>query len=284
MAGHSKWKNIQRRKNAQDAKRGKAFMKAAKDIYVATKEGGADPETNAALRLAIDKARAENMPNENIERNIKKATGTLDGVSYEEITYEGYGPGGTAVMVELLTDNKNRAAAEVRHAFSKSGGNLGENGCVAFMFNRKGYIVIDRSTTDADEDTVMLAAIEAGATYVDGSVRALGAGSGNTQTEVLAAVLDKAGIETGIDIYGIQDVAEDLVAPIMEAPQIVDRDNIILGYAGVYSSFRLFAQRAGKKYDLEPRDILTELGRIGVVGGQEDMVMDVAARMAAERA
>ena len=129
-----------------------------------------------------------------------------------------------------------------------------------------------------------LAAIEAGATYVDGSVRALGAGSGNTQTEVLAAVLDKAGIETGIDIYGIQDVAEDLVAPIMEAPQIVDRDNISLGYAGVYSSFRLFAQRAGKKYDLEPRDILTELGRIGVVGGQEDMVMDVAARMAAERA
>ncbi|GAA4064468.1 YebC/PmpR family DNA-binding transcriptional regulator [Amphibacillus indicireducens] len=169
MAGHSKWKNIQRRKNAQDAKRGKAFMKAAKDIYVAAKEGGADPETNAALRLAIDKAKAENMPNENIERNIKKATGTLDGVSYEEITYEGYGPGGTAVMVELLTDNKNRSAAEVRHAFSKSGGNLGENGCVAFMFNRKGYIVIDRSTTDADEDTVMLAAIEAGADEMETS-------------------------------------------------------------------------------------------------------------------
>ncbi|HHU19980.1 MAG TPA: YebC/PmpR family DNA-binding transcriptional regulator [Bacilli bacterium] len=169
MAGHSKWNNIKRRKNAQDAKRGKVFMKAAKDIYVAAKEGGADPETNAALRLAIDKAKAENMPNENIERNIKKATGTLDGVSYEEITYEGYGPGGTAVMVELLTDNKNRSAAEVRHAFSKSGGNLGENGCVAFMFNRKGYIVIDRSTTDADEDTVMLAAIEAGADEMETS-------------------------------------------------------------------------------------------------------------------
>lgn len=169
MAGHSKWKNIQRRKNAQDAKRGKAFMKAAKDIYVAAKDGGPDPETNPALRLAIDKAKASNVPNENIERNIKKATGTLDGVSYEEIIYEGYGPGGTAVMVELLTDNKNRAASEVRHAFSKSGGNLGENGCVAFMFNRQGYIVIDRTTTDADEDTVMLAAIEAGADEMETS-------------------------------------------------------------------------------------------------------------------
>ncbi|MBU5593581.1 YebC/PmpR family DNA-binding transcriptional regulator [Amphibacillus sp. MSJ-3] len=163
MAGHSKWKNIQRRKNAQDAKRGKAFMKAAKDIYIAAKEGGPDPDMNPALRVAIDKAKANNMPNENIDRNIKKATGTLDGVSYEEVIYEGYGPGGSAVMVELLTDNKNRSAAEVRHAFSKSGGNLGENGCVAFMFNRKGYLTIDRSATDADEDTVMLAAIEAGA-------------------------------------------------------------------------------------------------------------------------
>ena len=128
-----------------------------------------------------------------------------------------------------------------------------------------------------------LAAIDAGARFVDGSVRALGEGAGNKQKEVLVAALDKAGIETGVDVYGIMDVAEDLVAPIMESPQIVDRDNIVLGYAGVYSSFRLFAQRAGKKYDLEPRDILTELGRIGVVGGQEDMVVDVAARMAAKR-
>lgn len=163
MAGHSKWNNIKRRKGAQDAKRGKIFMKAAKDIYVAAKEGGPDPEMNPALRVAIEKAKANNVPNDNIERNIKKATGTLDGVSYEEFTYEGYGPGGSAVMVEVLTDNRNRTASEVRHAFSKNGGNLGENGCVAFMFNRKGYLVIDRSKTDADEDTVMLAAIEAGA-------------------------------------------------------------------------------------------------------------------------
>lgn len=169
MAGHSKWSNIKRRKGAQDAKRGKIFMKAAKDIYIAAKEGGPDPEMNPALRLAIENAKANNVPNDNIERNIKKATGTLDGVSYDEFTYEGYGPGGSAVMVEVLTDNRNRTASEVRHAFSKNGGNLGENGCVAFMFNRQGYIVIDRSKTDADEDTVMLAAIEAGADEMETS-------------------------------------------------------------------------------------------------------------------
>ena len=163
MAGHSKWKNIQKRKNAQDQKRGKIFMKLAKDIYVAAKEGGADPEMNPSLRLAVDKAKANNMPNDNIDRAIKKATGNLDGVTYEDGFYEGYGPGGTAIMVEILTDNKNRTAADVRHAFSKHGGNLGENGCVSFMFNRKGYLLIDRETTDADEDTLMLALIEAGA-------------------------------------------------------------------------------------------------------------------------
>ncbi|PWU68360.1 MULTISPECIES: YebC/PmpR family DNA-binding transcriptional regulator [Gracilibacillus] len=169
MAGHSKWKNIQRRKNAQDAKRGKIFMKHAKDIYLAAKQGGGDPDMNPSLRLAVDKAKADNMPNDNIDRAIKKATGALDGANYEELIYEGYGPGGTAVMVEVLTDNRNRTASELRHAFSRNGGNLGENGCVAFMFNRKGYIVIEQSTTDADEDTIMLEAIEAGAEEMEAS-------------------------------------------------------------------------------------------------------------------
>lgn len=161
MAGHSKWKNIQRRKNAQDAKRGKIFMKLAREIYVAAKNGGGDPELNSALRLTIDKAKTNNMPNDNIERAIQKAVGDQGGTSYEEITYEGYGPGGVAVMVELLTDNKNRSASEVRHAFTKNGGNLGENGCVAFMFQRKGLLIIDSS--NLDEEEVMLQAIEAGA-------------------------------------------------------------------------------------------------------------------------
>ena len=162
MAGHSKWKNIQRRKNAQDAKKGKIFMRHAKDIYMAAKQGGADLATNAALRTVVEKAKADNMPNDNIDRNIKKATGTLDGATYEEITYEGYGPGGVAVIVHVLTDNKNRTAADIRHAFKKNGGNLGENGSVSFMFDRKGYIVITNEDGSIDEDTLTLDALEAG--------------------------------------------------------------------------------------------------------------------------
>lgn len=162
MAGHSKWHNIQRRKGAQDAKKGKIFMRHAKFIYTAAKEGG-DPDMNPALRSAIDKAKADNMPNDNIERAIKKATGTLDGASYEEITYEGYGPFGIAIIVNVLTDNKNRTASDVRHAFSKHGGNLGETGCVSFMFDRKGYIVIVDKENNIDEDELTMEAIDAGA-------------------------------------------------------------------------------------------------------------------------
>ncbi|PFG14080.1 MULTISPECIES: YebC/PmpR family DNA-binding transcriptional regulator [Bacillales] len=163
MAGHSKWKNIQRRKNAQDAKRGKVFMKLAKEIFVAAKQGGSDPETNPSLRLAIDKAKSSNMPNDNIDRAIKKATGDLNGVQYENVIYEGYGSGGAALMVQLLTDNKNRAAADVRHAFSKNNGNMGENGCVSFLFNRKGLLIIDRSESEIDGEELLLQVIEAGA-------------------------------------------------------------------------------------------------------------------------
>ncbi|RAK17299.1 YebC/PmpR family DNA-binding regulatory protein [Anoxybacillus vitaminiphilus] len=163
MAGHSKWKNIQRRKNAQDAKRGKLFMKLAKEIYVAAKTGGGDPSANPGLRLVIEKAKAANMPNENIERAIKKATGNQEHTNYEEVKYEGYGPGGVAVMVTCLTDNKNRTASNVRVAFSKNGGNLGETGCVSYLFDRKGLLVISREELDIDEDDMLLQAIEAGA-------------------------------------------------------------------------------------------------------------------------
>ncbi|ASB88090.1 YebC/PmpR family DNA-binding transcriptional regulator [Bacillus sonorensis] len=169
MAGHSKWKNIQRRKNAQDAKRGKIFMKLAKEIYVAAREGGPDPESNASLRLVIDKAKNANMPNDNIDRAIKKAAGNQDGSNYEEITYEGYGPAGVAVMVKCLTDNKNRTATNVRTAFSKNGGSLGETGCVSYMFNRKGYIVIEREELETDEEEFMLEVIDLGADELETS-------------------------------------------------------------------------------------------------------------------
>ncbi len=163
MAGHSKWKNIQNRKNAQDAKRGKIFQKLAKEIYVAAKSGGGDPDTNPSLRLVIDKAKSANMPNDNIKRAVDKASGNQDGENYEDIIYEGYGPGGAAVMVLCLTDNKNRTASNVRHAFTKNGGNLGESGCVSYMFDRKGYLVIERDGLDIEEDDLLLQAIEAGA-------------------------------------------------------------------------------------------------------------------------
>ncbi|MEI3614463.1 YebC/PmpR family DNA-binding transcriptional regulator [Pseudogracilibacillus sp. SO30301A] len=167
MAGHSKWHNIQRRKGAQDAKRGKIFMRHAKFIYTAAKQGGGDPDMNPTLRTAIEKAKADNMPNDNIERAIKKATGTLDGASFEEVTYEGYGPGGVAVIVHVLTDNRNRTASEVRHAFTKHGGNLGETGCVSFMFDRKGYIVIIDKEGTFDEDELTLEAIDGGAEDIE---------------------------------------------------------------------------------------------------------------------
>ncbi len=161
MAGHSKWSNIKHRKGAQDAKRGKLFTKLGKELTIAAKEAGGDPNFNPRLRLAIDKAKAANMPKDNLERAIKKGTGELEGVDYMEIRYEGYGPEGTAFIVEVVTDNKNRSASEVRTAFSRKNGNLGTDGAVSWMFQRKGEIVVAAEGVDADE--LMMAALEAGA-------------------------------------------------------------------------------------------------------------------------
>jgi YebC/PmpR family DNA-binding regulatory protein len=162
MSGHSKWSSIKHKKGAADAKRGKIFTKLIKEITVAARMGGSgDPDANPRLRAAILAAKAENMPKDNIERGIKKGTGELEGVDYEENTYEGYGPGGAAVFLESLTDNKNRAVADIRHIFAKCGGNLGENGCVAWMFDKKGYIVVERSSVE--EDFLMETALDAGA-------------------------------------------------------------------------------------------------------------------------
>ena len=174
MAGHSKWANIQHRKKAVDAKRGKIFTQINRVLSVAAREGGGDPDSNPALRLAIEKANAVNMPKDNIERAIKKATGDLDGVTYEELKYEGYAPGGVAVMVECLTDNRNRTVAEVRHAFTKYGGNLGTDGSVAYLFNKIGVLNFAPGTS---EDEVMEVALDAGADDVvseeDGSIEVI---------------------------------------------------------------------------------------------------------------
>jgi YebC/PmpR family DNA-binding regulatory protein len=174
MAGHSKWANIQHRKGRQDVKRGKSFTKLIKEVTVAARTGGGDINFNPRLRLAIDKAKAENMPGDNIDRAVKRGTGELEGVNYEEVRYEGYGIGGVAVMVDCLTDNKTRTVADVRHAFTKYGGNMGTDGCVAFQFKHCGQIVL---APGANEDTVMEAALDAGAEDVisdeDGSIEIL---------------------------------------------------------------------------------------------------------------
>jgi YebC/PmpR family DNA-binding regulatory protein len=161
VSGHSKWSTIKRKKGALDAKRGKIFTRLIKEISVAARMGGGDPEGNPRLRSAISSAKTENMPKDNIERAIKKGTGELEGAVYEEISYEGYGPSGVAVLVDCMTDNKNRTVADIRHAFSKSGGNLGESGCVSWMFDKKGTIVVDKETID--EEDLMDKALEAGA-------------------------------------------------------------------------------------------------------------------------
>ena len=161
MSGHSKWSSIKHKKGVTDARRGKLFTKLIKEITVAARFGGGDPAANPRLRTAIQAAKNENMPKDNIERAIKKGTGELEGVNYEESIYEGYGPGGAAVFIESLTDNKNRAVADIRHILSKAGGNLGSNGCVAWMFEKKGYIVVENDAVD--EDTLMEVAIDAGA-------------------------------------------------------------------------------------------------------------------------
>ncbi len=193
MAGHSKWANIQHRKGAQDKKRGKLFTKLIREITVAAKMGDPDPASNPRLRLAIDKAKAQSMPKDNIERAIKRGSGQMDGSDFEEILYEGYGPGGTAVMVECLTDNRNRTVAEVRHAFTKFGGNLGADGSVSYLFNKVGLVSFP---SGADEDRIMEIALEAGAEDIvtgdDGSVEVL---TSPADFEAVRDALQAAGLE-----------------------------------------------------------------------------------------
>jgi len=193
MAGHSKWANIQHRKGRQDEKRGKIWTRLTREIIVAARSGGADVAMNPRLRLAIDKAKAANMPADNIKRNVDKATGNLDGVTYEEIRYEGYGIGGAAIMVDTMTDNRVRTVAEVRHAFSKHGGNMGTDGSVSFQFKHLGQFLF---APGLSEDRVMEAALEAGAddvvTHDDGSIEVL---CGPTEFEAVQQALEAAGLK-----------------------------------------------------------------------------------------
>jgi len=199
MAGHSKWANIKHKKGREDAKRGKIFTKLIKEVTVAARMGGGDPSANPRLRSAISAARAENMPKDTLERAIKRGTGELEGVNYEEIVYEGYGPGGAAVIVESLADNKNRAIAEIRHIFAKCGGNIGANGCVSWMFDKKGLIVVSKESID--EEALMETAIEAGAEDVKDE---------GDSFEVLTAMEDFIDVKEAIDAASIPTVMAEI--------------------------------------------------------------------------
>ena len=199
MSGHSKWSSIKHKKAATDARRGKIFTKLIKEITVAARMGGGDVDANPRLRSAILAAKSENMPKDNIERAIKKGTGELEGVSYEESTYEGYGPGGAAVLVQSLTDNKNRAVSEIRHIFNKNGGSLGESGCVAWMFQKKGYIAIDGEAVG--EDDLMEMALEAGAEDVR---------QDDGQFEVITSIEDFEAVKTAVQNASIPTLEAEI--------------------------------------------------------------------------
>ena len=227
MAGHSKWANIQHRKKAVDAKRGKIFTRVNRELSVAARTGGSDPDANPRLRLAVQKANAVNMPKDTIERTIKKAAGELEGVTYEEIRYEGYAPNGIAVMVDTLTDNRNRTVAEVRHAFSKAGGNLGTDGSVAYLFNKIGVLNFEPGTPEV---AVLEVAMEAGAddivTEADGSIEVVtspeaysdvvsameqaGLAPANAEITMRAGLEVELDVETGQKIVRLLDALEDL--------------------------------------------------------------------------
>jgi len=199
MSGHSKWSTIKHKKGAADAKRGKVFTKLIKEITVAARMGGGDIDANPRLRTAVQAAKSENMPKDNIERAIKKGTGDLEGVNYEEAVFEGYGPGGAAVLVESLSDNRNRTVADIRHIFSKCAGNLGENGCVSYLFDQKGYIVVEKSAVD--EDTLMEITLDAGAEDMreDGD-----------NFEIITAPADFEAVKAAVDNTSVPCIASEV--------------------------------------------------------------------------
>ena len=247
MAGHSKWANIKHRKAGQDAKRGKLFTKLIREIFVAAKAGG-DPANNPGLRTAIDKALGANMKRDTIDNTIKKATGNMDGVNYEEVRYEGYGSGGIAVLVDCLTDNRNRTVAEVRHAFSKAGGNLGTDGSVAYMFKKLGMISY---SSDVDEDAIMDAALESGAddvvTHDDGSIDVMTSPEDylNVKEAMIAAGFEPENSEVTMQADNLMDLDVKDAEKILRLVDVLeDLDDVQSVYSNADVSEEVLAQLA----------------------------------------
>lgn len=245
MSGHNKWSTIKHKKGAADAKRGKIFTKIIKEISVAAKLGGGDPNANPRLRTAIDKAKSENMPKDNIERAIKKGAGGLEGVTYEEIIYEGYGPGGAAVLVEVMTDNRNRSVSEVRSVFTKCNGNMGEAGCVSWMFDKKGLILFDKAV---DFDQLFEAALEAGAEDVSEQ---------DEQIEVTTEPSSFIEVREALEAKGFKSISAEITMipqtqvvlegkPAENMLKLMDRMEDCDDVQNVYSNFDISAEEMEK--------------------------------------
>lgn len=212
MSGHSKWANIKHKKGKADAVRGKIFTKIGREIAIAVREGGSDPDVNGKLRDIIAKAKANNMPNDNISRSIKKAAGELGTINYEEVVYEGYAPGGMAVIVETLTDNRNRTASDIRHYFDKCGGSLGANGCVSWMFDRKGLLVVERKP-NMDEDEMMMMALEAGASDIQSLEDAF---------EIYTEVSDFSAVREALEAQSLPFISAELTRVPQNTVEVTD--------------------------------------------------------------
>lgn len=217
MSGHSKWHNIQAKKGKADAQRGAVFTKIGREIAIAVREGGANPESNGKLRDIIAKAKANNMPNDNIQRSIKKASGELSNVVYEEITYEGYAPGGVAVIVDCISDNRNRTASDVRHCFAKYGGNLGTTGSVGFMFDERGVLVVEREP-GSDEDEMMMIALDAGAEDVKAD---------DDVFEILTAPNDFSTVRENLEKQGITFLSAEVAKIPQNTVEVTDPDTVL---------------------------------------------------------
>lgn len=247
MSGHSKWASIKHKKGAADAKRGKLFTKLIREITVAARAGGGNPDKNPRLRFAIQKGKDSNMPQENIERGIKKGTGELEGVTYEEVTYEGYGPGGVAIMAEVLTDNKNRASSVVRNIFSKRGGNMAGHGSVSWMFEKKGYIVIDKGSVE--EDKLMSIALDAGAEDMKTEDTTYAVTTGPNDFEKVKSAIEESKIKieaseiTNVPKNTIKLAGEDAKKVLALVSELENEDDV----QNVYANFDI------------PDDILKEL-------------------------
>lgn len=247
MSGHSKWHNIQRRKGKQDAVRGQLFTRLSKDIYQAAKEGGGNPDTNFRLKTAIERGKQSNLPAESITRTIAKATGTLQGVTYEELNYEGYGPDGVAVLLQIVTDNRNRTAADIRHIFGKRGGNLGETGCVAWMFKRIGQMTVDKAESPLHGDDLLLTALDAGAVDVQETDETYIIVTEPEQFTAVRDELERRGIplsdaELTYDPLNVMEVSEEQAEAILDLVEALEAHDDV---QGVYVNIALPEEEEG---------------------------------------